>query len=158
MKQGGQNIKSKDHHKALGNFRPSRHDGRVDAKVKLVKAPPEPPEHYDERHRNMWKVCCEEVYNLGVLAQPDVHLIEMFVSNWFLWQDAIKCVNEEGYMITVGAGEFQKEIPNPAIRIMNDASRIVNQVADKFGFSPRSRMGIKTQDLPPEDKLSGFLN
>ncbi len=158
MKTGGENIKSAKEHKAKGNYRPSRHAGRLENAVKVVASPPKPPKHFDKRHKDLWETCCQDVFNLGVLVEPDVHLIEMFVSNWFLWQDAIKSVQDEGYTITVEAGEFMRQIPNPAIRIMTESSKVCNQIADKFGFSPRARMGIKTQERPPEDPFAAFLN
>ena len=124
----------------------------------MVETPPNPPAHFDKRHRELWVKCCKEVFDLGVLVEPDIHLLELFVCNFLLWQDAVKEVQEKGYMVTVVAGEFTKEIPNPAIRIMNDSSKLVNQIADKFGFSPRARMGIKTQETKPIDSGAAFLN
>ena len=158
MKTGGENIRSVKEHKAKGNYRPSRHAGRLENAIKVVDTPPDPPAHFDERHRNLWVKCCQDVYNLGVLVEPDIHLIEMFVTNWFLWQDAAKDLIENGYTVTVEAGEYTKQVPNPAIRIMSDTSKLVNQIADKFGFSPRARMGIKTQEQTPQDPLEKFLN
>lgn len=158
MGKGGHNIKPVSEHRAKGNVRPSRHAGRLEQAAKVVDTPPDPPKHYDQRHKNLWNICCKEVFEMGVLAPADIHLLEVFVCNFILWQDAVKELQEKGYMVTIEAGDFIKEIPNPAIRIMNDSSKLVNQIADKFGFSPRARMGIKTQDAPPADPLAAFLN
>lgn len=158
MRTGGENVKSVKEHKAKGNYRPSRHEGRLETKVNVLSTVPEPPAHFDQRHRNLWQTCCKEVFDLGVLVEPDVHLIEVFVCSWFLWQDAIKDVQVNGYTVTIEVEKGVKQVPNPAIRVMNDSSKLINQIADKFGFSPRSRMGIKTQEKPPEDPLAKFLN
>lgn len=158
MGKGGHNIKPTSEHRAKGNYRPSVHAGRLEQSGKVVDTPPNPPAHFDKRHKELWQTCCKEVYELGVLVDPDVHLLELFVCNFIMWQDAVKEVQEKGYMVTVEAGEYTKEIPNPAIRIMNDSSKLVNQIADKFGFSPRARMGIKTQEVTPVDEGAQFLN
>ncbi len=158
MGTGGHNIKAAKEHKAKGNYRPSRHAGRLEQAGKVVDTAPEPPEYFDKRHRDLWATCCKQVFDLGVLVEPDVHLLELFVCSFLLWQDAVKDVHEKGYTVTVEAGDFVKEVPNPAIRIMNDNSKLVNQIADKFGMSPRARMGIKTQEKPPIDSGAQFLN
>lgn len=145
-------------HKDKGNYRPSRHDNRIDGKLKVLGAIPKPPEHYDKRHANLWQTCCKELFELGVLANPDVRMIEMYVSHFFLWQDAIKSVQEEGYSVIEESNGKISTTRNPAISVMNESCKIVNQIADKFGFSPRARMGIKTDPQEPEDPFARFLN
>jgi hypothetical protein len=41
---------------------------------------------------------------------------------------------------------------------MNDALKITLQIADKCGFNPRARMGIKTDPQEDKDPFAEFLN
>jgi P27 family predicted phage terminase small subunit len=158
MSLGGHNIKSVKDHKNKGNYRPSRHDGRLENGAKVLNEPPPPPKTFDKRHKDLWQTTCKQVFDLGVLVEPDIYLIETFVIHWFLWQDAVKSIQDEGYTIMVEGEKGMRQISNPALRVMNESVKIFSQIADKFGFSPRARMSIKTQEQAPKDPLAGFLS
>ena len=149
--------KSTREHKEKGNYRPSRHGSRAEGKLRVLQTIPDPPEHFAERERNLWERACKDVFEMGILANPDIQLLEMYVTHWFLWQDSVKDINENGLTKEFAVGEKVTVIRNPSIQVMNESSKIVNQISDKFGFSPRARMGIKTQETKPEDPFAKFL-
>lgn len=144
MPSGGHNVKSKDQHKKDGTFKPSRHDGRLQEAANPIKSVPNPPGHFDKRHREMWQSACKQAIDLGTLTDPDVYLMEVFVETWFLWKDAMSDVKKSGYTKVVDSVGGKKTMVNPALAIMSDSSKIVSALTDKFGFNARARMGIKT--------------
>lgn len=159
MASGGHNIKSVVDHKAKGNYQPVRHDGRAETKAKLLKTIPKAPEYFTERERKLWEIVCQDIFDLGILSAPDVRMVEMYVSHWFLWRDAVDDITKNGVSVVVESDKGSSTIRNPYIQVMNESSKIVTQIADKFGFSPRARMGIKVSD--PEgavDPASKFFD
>lgn len=138
-------------HKDKGNFRPSRHKERVENKVKVLESIPEPPEYFDKRHKDKWTTVCKRVSGMGILAEADLDLLEVYVLHWFIHQDAAKDIIKTGSKDDEGK-------KNPSVLIANDSARIINQIGDKFGMSSRARMGIKTQETKPEDPFAKFLN
>lgn len=145
MASGGTNIKSAEEHKKNGTFKRSRHADRLSDSplITPVENIPEPPEHFDARHRAVWNKVCSDIHKMGNLVAPDIYLIEIFVSHWILWQDAIADVRQNGYSILVPAATGTKTMVNPSVTIMNDSAKMCNTIAGQFGFSAKSRMGIK---------------
>ncbi len=152
MGRGGSNIAPKKDHEEKGNYRPSRHDNRSETVVKVVETVPKPPAYMDKRHKDEWTKVCTEVFELGILANPDLYLVEVFVRNWFLFQDAAADVAKRGAVLELKKGPTK----NPSVNVMNDAGKVINQIAALFGFSPRARMGIKTEKKKPVDPLDEF--
>lgn len=155
MATGGQNIKSVKDHKEKGNYRPSRHANRAEGKVKLMRTPPKPPAYLDKKHSELWSKVCRQAFELGVLAESDLHLIETFVVNWFIWIDACATIRKEGFIDLAANGS---KVKHPAVNVMNDAQKVINAIADRFGFNPKARMGIKVDPQEDEDTGSQFLN
>lgn len=139
--------------KAAGTLRADRHANRLESVANPAKAIPQPPAYFDERHRKEWSKCCKDIFALGVLTDPDSYLIEVFVTHWFIWLDAAADVRKNGIVIESKKGK----VKNPAILIMNDAAKIVNQIAALFGFSPRARMGIKTEPKKEVDPVEELI-
>jgi len=151
MRTGGQNIKSTQEHKEKGNYRPSRHKERVDNKVEVLDSIPKAPEYFDKRHRDKWESTCKKVFKMGILAEADLDLLEVYVLHWFIHQDAAKD-------IILNKSKDNEGKKNPSVLIAQDSARMINQIGDKFGMNSRARMGIKTQETKPEDPFAKFLN
>ena len=150
MARGGHNAKSTAELKKAGTFQKFRHENRLEVVAKPVDNIPDPPDNFNAEHREEWVRCCEYVFKLGLLTDPDVYLIEIFVRRWFMWQRAMDEIDKRGILIETKKGI----IKNPAINVANESERIVNQIAALFGFSPKSRMGIKAEKKTSEQKAS----
>lgn len=135
--------------KKAGALRKGRHENRMETQVDSVKEIPKPPSHLSKRHAEVWINVCEELFEMGAIASIDVYLLEAFVVHWVLWKDATKMV-EKGITIETKRGE----VKNPAINVMNEAFKVFNQIADKFGMSTRARMGIKVVSNKKEKQAS----
>lgn len=155
MGRGGSNVKSVAEHKEKGNYRPSRHENRAENQVKLVSHIPEPPSKYDKKHRQKWDEVCKNLYELGALSTADLDAVAKYVEAWFLSESAWDEIQAGGITVTTDKGARMK---NPAINAYNEAAAILIRLGDKFGFSPKSRMGLKTEPRKPEDPLEAFLN
>lgn len=152
MKTGGKNIKSTDDLKKSGTFRKDRHENRIETVVIPMETVPDPPEYFDKRHREKWSNTCKKMFDLSILADQDKDLIEVYVCHWFLWLDSSAEVRKKG----VTFSDEGRIIKNPAVAIMNESAKVVNQMGALFGFSPRARMGIKTEKKKPVDPLDEF--
>ena len=151
MASGGHNVKSKKHHEAMGNARPSRHNDRVENNVKVLDSIPKAPEYFDKRHRDKWESTCKKVFRMGILAEADLDLLEVYVLHWFIHQDAAKD-------IILNKSKDSEGKKNPSVLIAQDSARMINQIGDKFGMNSRARMGIKVDPQKPEDPFAKFLN
>lgn len=154
--RGGHNVKPTNEHQKTGTFRPDRHGNRVDSQTPGIETKPPPPAHFDARHVSEWDKVCGHVVDMGVMAAPDVYLLEIYVSNWFIWQDAAMEVRQKGSTIQNDEG---RTVKNPAVLVMAEAWKVLSVVSGLFGFSPRGRMGLK--QIPKESglqKQSDILN
>jgi P27 family predicted phage terminase small subunit len=150
MKTGGENIKPISEHKAKGNYRPSRHENRIQEISKVVESIPKAPKHFDKRHSDKWQEVCKNLYDFTILKTADLDTIEKYVVNWFISHDAWMEIQRDG--IT------QDGRKHPAINVMNDAQKVVISIGSLFGFNPRARMGIKTEEKKAVDPFAKFLN
>lgn len=149
MASGGHNIKTESERKASGFTRPSRHSNRIQEVSKVVESIPKAPRHFDKRHADKWAEVCKNLYDLTILKTVDLDLVEKYVVNWFVSHDAWMEIQREG--IT------QDGRKHPAINVMNDAQKVVISVGSLFGFNPRARMGIKTEEKKKVDPFEQFL-
>jgi P27 family predicted phage terminase small subunit len=150
MASGGHNVKSKKHHEAMGNTRPSRHGNRLDGISKVVESIPKAPQHFDKRHSDKWQEVCKNLFDLTILKISYLDVIEKYVVNWFISHDAWVEIQRDG--VTLDGKK------HPAINVMNDAQKVVISISSLFGFNPRANMGIKTDPQKPEDPFAKFLN
>lgn len=148
--RGGKNIKSASDHKKAGTFRGDRHADRIGDSITPIKHLPDPPEYFDKRHQEVWKRVCKGIVDMGAMAEPDTFQIEIFVTHWFIWKDAMADVQKNGYTVMVEVAAGMRSTTNPALAVMSDSAKICASIADKFGFSAKARMGIKVADASKE--------
>lgn len=131
--------------KKQGTYRKDRHAGRLESAVNLLETAPEPPKNFDKMHADMWNTVCNDLIKLGLLASPDVLIIEIYVSTWFLWRKAVI--------------DFKATNSKVVFRLMNDTAKQLNQMSDKLGFSPKARQHLNISDKPTgKDLLKDFFS
>ena len=133
-------AKSVEDHKKNGTYKPSRHANRAETLVKPLETLPNPPAHFTGRHSEKWSEVCQNIKDIGILGKNDLDLIEVYVSNWFIWVDATAEVASTGITFVDENGKVTK---NPAFAIMQESGKVVTQIGALIGYSPRARMGIK---------------
>lgn len=155
--RGGHNIKPGAELQKDGTFREDRHGNRVESISKPLQNLPDPPAYFDKKHKDFWTKTCKGIHEMGILNQVDVEDIEIYVINWFIWKDASQSLIKEGIMITVETEKGIRQIKNPAEIVMRNSERTIIAIGDKFGFNPRARMGIKTEQKKDIDPFEMFL-
>ena len=96
MARGGQNVKPLKDHEAKGNYRPVRHENRIQEISKVVESIPKAPKYFDKRHADKWAEVCKNLYDLTILKTVDLDLVEKYVVNWFVSHDAWMEIQKEG--------------------------------------------------------------
>jgi P27 family predicted phage terminase small subunit len=140
--RGGHLVKSVEDHKKTGTYKPSRHANRIQEHSKPFETLPEPPANFDQRHKDKWIEVCKNIESLKILANQDLDLLEVYVRNWFMWQDSALEVAASGITYIDENGKITK---NPAFNIMQESGKVITQIGALIGYSPRARMGIKVQ-------------
>ena len=140
-----------------GTYRKDRHEKRLENQVKPLDKIPKAPDHFDERHRAKWISVCEQCLQLGTLTTADLDTLTAYVETFFAAADALKSLTEHGHIIqTETAAGMVIPRANPAWRIYTDSQRILTQISDRLGFSPKARLHIKVDptDKDKEDPLA----
>lgn len=154
-------MKSTKQLKLDGTFRKDRHSDRLENKVQTLTKIPPSPDHFDERHRAKWIAVCEECLQLGTLTTADLDTVRTYVETFYTAADALKNLTEHGHIIqTETAAGMVIPRANPAWRIYTDSQRILTQLSDRLGFSPKARLHIKVDptDKDKDDPLSFIFN
>lgn len=151
--RGGHNAKPISEKKQSGTYRPSRDAGRM-SDIDKKKNYPTCPSYFDNRHREKWNEVISLTKASGVCDEIDADSLALYVQSYWAMIDAYLDFNENGLTLWVDTGKGgKKPMTNPAYSQWLSASKVVQQVGDKFGFSPRARMGIKVSpvDETPKD-------
>lgn len=139
--------------KTQGTYRKDRHANRVEGVLKPVGSIPDAPKYFDKKHQEKWAEVCKNLFELTLLKSVDFDLIEKYVQNWFISQEAWQQIAKEGLTIETARGA----VKNPAINVMNEAQKVVIQIGSLFAFNPQARMRIKTEEQKPVDPFEQFL-
>lgn len=131
--------KSTQELKKSGTFRKDRHEGRLESVVKLLETTPKPPKNFDKMHTNLWNTLCNDLINLGLLAAPDVFLLEIYIKTWFLWRKAMV--------------DFKETKSKTVFRLVTETAKQLNQMSDKLGLSPKARQTLNISTKPAEKDL-----
>jgi P27 family predicted phage terminase small subunit len=129
----------------LGETRPSR-IGRGEPVPRL--ADPQPPDWFDERHRQVWDQLTTDVRAMGLLHSADQAVLVGLVRVVCRHEDAARLVEAEGVVVT---GKDGHQVRHPAVIIEREAAETVRRLAREFGQTPSGRadLGHATPSAPP---------
>lgn len=136
--RGGHNAKPNQELAANGTYRKDRHAARLEAPP--AEGIPEPPAHFDAEHRQRWYKVGGMLKTLGILADVDAESLRTYV--------AMAVTADRAYI------RYLEKAERCDWLIFRDASTMAERLQDKFGFTPRARMGIK---VPEQPKTSPIL-
>lgn len=143
--RGGHNIKGVAQKRIQGTSRADRDSGRVETIVKPINQAPPAPKTFDRRHSAKWKECCNLLIASGVLALHDTDAIRLYVETWFLAATAYEDVVSSGMVTVVETKAGAVRVANPSFRQYQDCQKILKPLMEQFGFTPKSRMGLKVE-------------
>lgn len=124
-------------------------------KVKTISILPKAPAYYDEVAKRVWLKTTRSLRDLNMLVDVDYELLEAFCFQTSLLERCAKEIAKKnnllvGFTNKAGATNY---VPNPLIKIYNDALSNVNRLAGQFGFSPSARTRISA---PTKETGDGF--
>lgn len=157
MARGGQNVKPTKELKANGTFRPAYHANRVD--VPVLDGIPPAPKLFDAAHRKKWDEVCGKLHKYGLLTKNDLDAVAVFVQTWEMAAESLADIQKNGMTLWIESAGGSKPVTNPAFRQYMECQKLLKPLFEQFGFTPRSRMGLKVEKPATEDgDLLDFLN
>jgi P27 family predicted phage terminase small subunit len=158
MPRGGQNIKSKEHHAAVGNLRPVRHANRLEEQLP-VAVPPMPDDMDLKKYGKDWQATIDKLLKTRVISEVDTETVRTYVEALVEMKACRKIIDKEGMMVEVPKGW----IVHPLQKTYDNARNMVVKLAHEFGFTHRSRMSLKVANVEekkvdPFDALTKLMN
>lgn len=122
----------------------------------VMIAPPKPPTWLDKQARKIFATKAAQLALIGVVTPFDVELLSAYAAAMSLVVQASAEIQTDGILITIATKTGTTTIANPAIKIMNDNIKVINQIGAQFGFSPSSRASIIALTARKETKKDDF--
>lgn len=83
------------------------------------------------------------------IKEVDEMGLNLLATNYQIYLMALKDITENGISSTGSRGN---NIPNPSVKIMNDAQIQITKLFEKFGLSPKDREKLKTNSDSDEEE------
>lgn len=150
MEKDKRGRKSIQQHKLDGTYRHDRHDNTVEGDPLMIL--PDVPDRLTGRSRKEFTKLGNILVDKGILTDLDLHLFEMYCSQFLIIDKAYKELKDKGVMLEGSRGM----IKSPAFGVLKESIELQNRISAKFGFTPVDRAGIKLQtnvDLDPLEEV-----
>ena len=144
----GRPRKSESELQMAGTFRKDRHANRLTAAT--VSEIPPAPKDFDAEHAEYWTETCELLRLNGILTKTDPHSIREYTVLSILQKQMFAVIKSEGVILRVDNGRGETVKSNPAVEAYTKLSGLRMSLMDRFGFSPKARQGLKTEQVAPE--------
>ena len=102
-----------------------------------------------------WKRIIPELYKLGLLTKVDKTALELYCSQYSIYRQALRVINDEG-LITTNIRQGDKA--NPAAAIAREAAKVIKAIAVEFGLTPSSRCRINLPGQANDDPMEKLLS
>ena len=149
----GRPTTSTESKKANGTFRQSVHGDRMDIEVKPCTNVPEPPIEFDADHRAKWYDVATKIVDMNIYHEADFDMLKRYVVTMIIWERAAADIAKNGVLVM---GKT-RPIQNPSFNAMMITEKQLQMFADKFGLSPKSRMGVRVNAKVSSDPIADFL-
>lgn len=154
----GRPRKTAKHHKATGNYRPSRH-GTLNLPVEI---PPQPGD-LSPAATATWNIVTEQLLAAGLVSLIDLHALRLLCESMDLYLQAADEIRNYGVTVDHEMADGRiKRVVNPAVRVRSDAWRQVVILLKQFGMAPAARSGIRVGDAGEDDddktRIAKILN
>lgn len=101
-----------------------------------VACGPVPPADLPELVHDAWQTCVAEMTANRQLRESDLILLKAYVEAVYIHAEASAKVHEFGVLVASPKGP----IPNPMIRVQDNAARTIRLLSDNLGLNPMSRI------------------
>jgi P27 family predicted phage terminase small subunit len=115
----------------------------------------DPPEHFDEERRMMWRYAVENA-PANVVKKIDLGVFEAWIDSHATYRAAQRALNKESLVSLTIQGNV---IQNPYLSIANKQKLIMAKLASELGFTPSSRSRVKAtpnEKKPEENPFTQF--
>lgn len=96
----------------------------------------EPPDDLPEVARDAWRICVDEMGSNRQLREADLILLKAFVEAVHVHAEASAKVHEFGVLVASPRGP----IPNPMIKVQDNAARTIRLLSENLGLGPLTRI------------------
>jgi P27 family predicted phage terminase small subunit len=97
---------------------------------------PEPPTGLPPLVHEAWQTCVAEMTANRQLRESDLILLKAFVEAVYIHEEASAKVHEFGVLVAGRHGP----VPNPMIKVQDNAARTIRLLSDNLGLNPMSRI------------------
>lgn len=130
--------------------------GRVVAEAKPFKRlPPDPPTWMTTEAKNEWKRIVPELSRLELTKQVDRASLTAYCECWSRFVAASRLVKRDG-LLTKPGEHSQGIVRNPAVAIVEAASKELRAWANEFGLTPAAENKIGRKDAAGGDDEDPF--
>lgn len=93
-----------------------------------------------------------------VLSSLDIDQLAIYSAKMAEIKECQKQIDESGKFSTVynDEGNIVAFLPNPYIKLQQDAIKVVTAIAPKFGFSPADRKALAAPEKDDRDEFTDF--
>ncbi len=120
------------------------------------------PSELNEWGLNLWRVIVEEFLPLGVVAKVDTGSLLMLCNEFGTYCEADDLIKAQGLEVEEEVfskdGDFlkMKKVPNPMLKIRNDAFKNYNSMCSKFGITPSDRASLNAPKQETKNEFADF--
>ncbi len=101
---------------------------------------PEPPEHLDDRAKEIWFRLCDQLSKMGILTKADREVLALTCDTWSQYLQADAVLKKSGIIVKAPTGF---PIQNPALSIANKAKAQLKVFLTELGLTPAARTKLR---------------
>lgn len=102
---------------------------------KQDKLPVKAPKHLNGEAKKLWETLVPVLNETGYIVAIDSSSVETLVMNYQMLREAYESIKKVGIVYQAG----EKIFKNPAVSIIDSATKVIKAVGGDLGLSPQSR-------------------
>tara|TARA_R100000278_G_C5476538_1_gene166618 strand:+ start:1813 stop:2289 length:477 start_codon:yes stop_codon:yes gene_type:complete len=128
--------------------------------VDLVQKIPEPPELLSEIGKKEWYKVTNQLYNLNMLHNIDLRLIEAYCNEISLYIETEMMLREKGriQVFKNSDGSIKHAQAVPYQKIAKDALNSALKLATQFGLTPVARASISAPTINNNTQINNYFD
>ena len=128
--------------------------------VDIVKDLPEPPDWLSEIGKQEWNKVTQQLFNLKMLHQIDLRLIEAYCNEMSLYIESEQLLRNKGriqaFKNTDGTLKHTQAVPHQ--KIAKDALAAALKIATQFGLTPTARASISAPQVNNNTQINNYFD
>jgi len=127
--------------------------------VDVISSLPETPEWLSEIGKSEWLKVTNQLFNIGMLHQVDLRLIEAYCNEMSLYIESEMKLREIGRIdeFTNAEGDITRRQSKPLVKIKNDSLANALKLATQFGLTPVARASISAPTKIENTQINNYF-